>query len=417
MTSQYDRLGGGDRIASLRAAARAAPTAQAFFALGGALLEELYSHPETLDEALACLLTVDTVVPLPDDYFAQVALTVVDIKVDAAIAWLERGVAAHPGAVKLHALLADFYRIIDRHSDADARWQRALELGGLPPPAIRNESGAEYNAGWQRYIDHTDTLLQQGERNLNRILGALERSVIEKNRAYLEFTYKNFGTFLYGELSFPTIGSYHLGDNVRRVQVMEILSHIDPDTDCIVELGSGYGRILLSLWLNGGPLRARYLGLEFTEAGVALGLKLAALQPDIAAAFLPFDYYHPELPALLGCKTFVFSSYSVEQIPMLPAAVVDAIVRFPSVYRVVHVEPVGWQRPFEIDPELPSRHKEMLYRMRSSARHLNYNANLLALLEQKQREGCLRVVLRRYDFLSSRASLPASVIVWEPIRS
>jgi hypothetical protein len=127
---------------------------------------------------------------------------------------------------------------------------------------------------------------------------------------------------------------------------MEISRHIEADTVNIVELGSGFGKNLFRLWLNGGPPRAKYFAFEFTANGRKCASYLASLESGMKFETRAFDYYTPKIDGFdRNAKTFVFSSYSIEQIPTLGTAVFEELLALPGLTKVVHVEPVGWQRP------------------------------------------------------------------------
>ena len=62
-----------------------------------------------------------------------------------------------------------------------------------------------------------------------------------------------------------------------------VLQACRDQTQLVVELGSGWGRNLLALWLGGGPRDARYVGAEYTEAGRRVYGRLAELDPAAPA--------------------------------------------------------------------------------------------------------------------------------------
>ena len=196
----------------------------------------------------------------------------------------------------------------------------------------------------------------------------------------------------------------------------EISRHIEADTVNIVELGSGFGKNLFRLWLNGGPPRAKYKALEFTTKGRECASYLASLEPGMQFETRAFDYYAPKIDGFdRNAKTFVFTSYSIEQIPTIGTAVFEELLAMPGLAKVVHVEPVGWQRPRgsivdEVELELQGEVERF-------ARAHRYNTDLLAVCEGLRAAKRIEIEAIKYDFLAGTPNLPASVIVWKPLRS
>ena len=278
---------------------------------------------------------------------------------------------------------------------------------------MRSEAKAEYEAGWGSVLDRARSLKHSGDRNLARVLSLLEQGgPTDGNKPLLErFGFRFCGARVRG----PQNWSYEAPLFELLLQ-NEILSQIDRDTERIVELGSGYGKNLFRVWLNGGPRDATYHGLEYTRRGRECADFLASLEPGIHFRSQPFDYHNVNLQHLVGgAKTFVFTCYSIEQVPEIDSAVFSAIVESPSVYRVMHIEPVGWQRQDTND--LDAEDSLLLHDMERSARDCHYNANLLPLLEDLARTGRIVIEQTKYNFLAHRPDLPGSIIVWHPSRA
>lgn len=278
---------------------------------------------------------------------------------------------------------------------------------------VRTEAKAEYEAGWGSVLQRTRSFKRSGERNLARVLSLLEQhGPTDGGNPLLErFGFRFCGARVRG----PQNWSYEASLFELLLQ-NEILSQIDRDTARIVELGSGYGKNLFRIWLNGGPRDATYYGFEYTRRGRQCADSLAALEPGIRFRSQPFDYHDVNLQNLAGsAKTFVFTSYSIEQVPEIGRAVFDALADITGVYKVMHIEPVGWQRQ-HID-RLDTEEQLLLRDMEQSARDCRYNTNLLQMIHKLAASGRIVVDQEKFDFLAHRPDLPGSIIVWHPARA
>src|SRR5207249_3450955 len=78
--------------------------------------------------------------------------------------------------------------------------------------------------------------------------------------------------------------------------VLELVADACRDeTGLIIELGSGWGWHILTLWATVGPREATYVGAEYTAAGRRATARLAALDPRLRFRSLWFDYHEPAL--------------------------------------------------------------------------------------------------------------------------
>ncbi len=185
-----------------------------------------------------------------------------------------------------------------------------------------------------------------------------------------------------------------------------LLKHCTPETDLVVELGSGWGRNLLLTWLAGGPASARYVAAEYTEAGRRVAARLAALEPGLDLASVPFDYKAPDLrPIGTGRHALVFTAHSIEQIACLPDAMTAEVRRLAQEVTCVHFEPVGWQfREYKAEG--------------SSEGHAaanDYNANLAELLRRRAKEGELEVLEVIPEAVGMNPANATTVVVWRSL--
>ncbi len=278
---------------------------------------------------------------------------------------------------------------------------------------MRETAYEEYQTDWTAVLERATQLVGAGERNLARLLALLNPPADESPNAKL---LRFYGHRIAGRRVSGINDDAYERILFERILQRELSRSIADDTVNVIELGSGYAKNLFGIWLNGGPREANYIGLEYTRAGRDCGLFLAGLEPAMRFKSFEFDYYKPSFPAFdRMAKTFVFTCYSIEQITRLGVETFDALLDIPGLYKVVHIEPVGWQRGPRL---LPFPTEAMLWAStRISAHRLRYNTNLIQALETLSRAG--KITLHqpsKIDYLAHRPNLPGSVLTWSPRR-
>jgi hypothetical protein len=292
------------------------------------------------------------------------------------------------------------------------RVQKAIERRRIgDDPRLASKAG--YERAWGDQLEAAHRFAAEGA-NLARVLACFEQGGLDAaNREMLA----RYGLrFLGRRIDVPTDDYIYQGPLCELSVHTEISRHIEEDTVNIVELGSGFGKNLFQLWLNGGPPKAKYLAFEFTVNGRKCTSYLASLEPGIQLETRAFDYYAPKIEGFdRNAKTFVFSSYSIEQIPTIGTAVFEELLAMPGLVKVVHVEPVGWQRPRgSITDALELQLQDEVERF---ARASRFNTDLLAVCEGLRAARRIEIEAIKYDFLAGRPDLPATVIIWKPVRS
>ena len=227
----------------------------------------------------------------------------------------------------------------------------------------------------------------------------------------------------------------------------------------VVELGSGIGRNLFILAQKLDPRlkeNIMFYACEYTDAGRNDG--------DYAAAIL-----RPFLEK--ACKVLYFTCHSIEQIPVLHRAVMEAMLEASDRCYCFHAEPVGWQyddellkwrgqvqsdkskqspsmvqrrmqkvkrkaykldrevfrrfgigfmdasRRFDIDigrSDIGSSHKVSLNAARWSAT-MDYNTNLVPLLKDLKNEGLIDIDFERVNFYGDNPFNPSTMVAWHKI--
>jgi hypothetical protein len=181
-----------------------------------------------------------------------------------------------------------------------------------------------------------------------------------------------------------------------------LLSTIRPHRpEALVELGCGLGDKLLKM-ANVMQPRIVYGG-ELTQAGVECGQLLAGMMWP-AALFGHFDYYNPSTLAAVPYGALVYTSHSIEQVPILDATFIEGLIeRAPCT--VIHFEPC-----FEDQDET-----SLIGLMRRRYTILNdYNLNLVGLLGEFARAGRIRIREHRKNLFSDTPFNPTSIVVWSP---
>lgn len=263
---------------------------------------------------------------------------------------------------------------------------------------VRNSEWIDREYGrekWPAILARIDAELAAGERNLARIVNCVRRwetaacgeqlqSVVVAGRA----------------LQLPRSFALHGGSGL----VLERLVALAEGADAVIELGSGWGYHLLQLWLQGGPRKARYFALEYTAAGRECTQRLAGLDASLALTVLPFDYYDVDLAPLgrFAGRVVVFSCFSIDQIPQLPAGLYAALRRLATRVDGIHFEPAGWQMQGE----------QGVGSSRAYAERHDYNRNLWPLLQQCAAEGLLRIEASSPNLFGQNPDNSASMIRW-----
>jgi hypothetical protein len=175
------------------------------------------------------------------------------------------------------------------------------------------------------------------------------------------------------------------------------------DTGLVIELGSGWGWHILTLWARGGPRAARYVAAEYTEAGRRAAARLAELDEHLDFRAVAFDYHEPALPDLAPAEhAVVFTAHSIEQIPHVVPELFTAIRGLGRRVTCLHFEPVGWQ----VDGH-DGRGTSEAY-----ATEHDYNRNLVASVRAEEAAGRLVVDAVVPDVLGINPRNSTTLVQW-----
>jgi hypothetical protein len=189
-----------------------------------------------------------------------------------------------------------------------------------------------------------------------------------------------------------------------RALAAEVLARHWP-APALVELGCGYGSVLLDVARRAPFTGAALHGGEFTSSGRELTRLLGQAQ-GTPVTVGTCDFALPEVTDLVVPEgALIFTSYATPYVRELADSFVDALLaRRPRA--VVHLEPL-----YEHCGE------GLLGLMQRRYIELNdYNRNLLTLLRRREELGHLTLVEETRQVFGTNALLPVSVVVWRPGR-
>lgn len=185
--------------------------------------------------------------------------------------------------------------------------------------------------------------------------------------------------------------------------VQEALLELLP-ASALVELGAGYGHIILNLvrtlQTSGIPLLAG----EYTSSGVEL-IRYLAEQEKIDMNVGCCDFGKTPITNLkIPENALCFTSFSACYIPEYSLQFVDNMLSW-SPKAVVHFEPI-----FEHCDT-----STMLGAMQHRYIEVNdYNRNLLTVLRAAEKNGLIEILFERPHVFGSNPLLPISIVAWKP---
>lgn len=172
----------------------------------------------------------------------------------------------------------------------------------------------------------------------------------------------------------------------------------------IVEIGAGYGQIILNLAKDPDFESADLIAAEYTQSGVKLmdhlarsqKRKLTTARCDLSATRI-LDREIPE-------NSILFTSYAAHYVPVYTSAVIERLSALkPAV--VVHFEPI-----YEYCDGTT-----LLGLMQKRYIQANdYNQNLLSILHRERDKGKIEVPIEERQVFGMNPLLPMSIVSWSP---
>ena len=172
-----------------------------------------------------------------------------------------------------------------------------------------------------------------------------------------------------------------------------------------------------------------------TEAAGKCSKILAEHDPDIRYRSFAFDYREPEVSFLKRQRGHVllFTSHSVEQVDVINPVMFEQLKEIANEVTVVHFEPVGWQRMPELIKMREEQNDGFFEKLGEKALEgnidsvaensawwswrLQYNKNLMPLIDGLEKEGSIKMRRVEYDFNAIGNVLnPSTLIHYDFVR-
>ena len=176
-----------------------------------------------------------------------------------------------------------------------------------------------------------------------------------------------------------------------------------PRPDALVELGAGYGGVLLHL-LRGTYSRVPAIGLDVCPSGVALLSEIARAE-DLNVVAGTCDLTSPSVTDhAIPPRALFYTSYATSCVPNLPGEFVARLASFRPML-VVHFEPL-----FE-----HARQDTLLGLLRRRYVEVNgYDRSFLGTLRMAVQDGRIEILDELPNVFGANPLFAASVVVWRP---
>ena len=229
------------------------------------------------------------------------------------------------------------------------------------------------------------------------------------------------------EKSWTSLNRFELGSDVRTYGISDkfktepmsvflsekseyLISALNPyitsNTDCIIELGSGWGRNILDLSTNKDFKNIDFIAGELSTSGQKV-TKLFTNIFNLNVKSVDFNWHDVDsIYALLKSTSYtsvvIYSYYSIEQIPHLNCDVFKNVLNLNIDVKFVHIEPVGFQYNSKACPW-------------TGAGDLHYNRNLKNCLDELQKDNLIEldnVDIGYFQSHTTEAGKNATLIQW-----
>lgn len=290
----------------------------------------------------------------------------------------------------------------------------------------------------ERPDDHLSSLLAElRELNISRKDPGRYYTIRDAVKNIGEGILSKEGKALGDDFYYPDVrnGKYALG----HISPIRYLSKfIRPNTTAVMELGSGWSSNVFQLYIAHGKTRSKkiiYYGGEYTKEGQVCGKFLASLEPGLNYRAFQFDYRNPNVEFLQRQRGHIllFTTHSIEQVDVINPSLFAQLKAIPNPVTVVHFEPVGWQRDADLVRAREANDADFFENLGKQAVdgdlssqvnnaawwswRLEYNTNLLRIVEGLEREGSIRMRRLEYDYNGQANVLnPSTLVHYEFVR-
>ncbi len=262
----------------------------------------------------------------------------------------------------------------------------------------------DYDKSWQSRVDKLFSYIKAGERNIPDLFARYRNYWMGgrwKPNEMARFVAHGAPVDL---LAVPGYVYY------RTAVAHSIVSAAREDTVAVIELGSGLGESLFTVWGEGKLRSQRYVACEISQAGRKASRMIAALDPRLKFEARHFDYRKPDFSGLRFEKghVVVLSTHSIEQVDVVPDDLIDRIIEIAPSVTCLNFEPIGWQFDPNHDSPVVEAHKARCLEM-------GYNQNYWDLLQRKSAAGKIKITEAVPYFFGFEYNPPCK-IVWQSDR-
>ena len=178
------------------------------------------------------------------------------------------------------------------------------------------------------------------------------------------------------------------------------------NANSLIELGAGYGSMIINLMKKFGKEKLQYFAGEYTENGIKCIRKLAQNENlKIKTGYC--DFFSLKNDEIFGEneKNIIFTSYALMYIPLLADQFIEYIISMnPKV--CIHFEPCyEHYKDDSLYGMMCKRYIEMN----------DYNRNLISILKKAEKDKKIEIIEEQKNIFGNNALLPISIIVWKPI--
>ena len=181
------------------------------------------------------------------------------------------------------------------------------------------------------------------------------------------------------------------------------------EVDCVVEIGSGWGRNLFDLWNEGISPKIDLFSAENSKWGHKITRKLSALDPKISVKPVSFDIQQPDFNFLTSKKRILyFTHFAMMYVSELDEEFFEEMLRASNELTCIHLEPMNFQI------SSAKGHVSLVQSVEASLR--NFNRNLLDMLSRLESRGFINLTHVYKELIPTRDRAHSmSVFVWKKI--
>lgn len=265
-----------------------------------------------------------------------------------------------------------------------------------------------YESTWGTLTNHISQI-NPNEVSLNNLINQLnywDQSSPPYTFKSNEFIETNSIKIIY-ETNIRTVNIKEASFLKRQSVISSISSQIDNSTEVIIELGSGFGRNILTLYeeFHSKYPNIKYIAGEYTLAGQNV-CDIIIEKYNLPIISLYFNYYDWKILYDFIIKNeykniCFLTNHSIEQIPQLNLQLFKDLLKLDNI-KFTHIEPVGFQME-KGNPQYSGSP--------------TYNQNLVEVLMNLKKENLIEIINYKPDWFCGDGGFNnvGSLIQWEKI--